>query len=159
MSNHTEYIAPAEIRWQGSQPYSTQYDDIYFSADGNAEVQRVFMQPSNLIERARDATTRCFTVAELGFGSGLNFFVCADSLLRETDTILHFISVEAHPLSEATWQQVARLQPNSPTAQALAASPPPLLCGWHRRILHHGRVHLSIFHGDVGAAMAAPTSP
>ena len=154
MSNHTEYIAPAEIRWQGSQPYSTQYDDIYFSADGNAEVQRVFMQPSNLIERARDATTRCFTVAELGFGSGLNFFVCADSLLRETDTILHFISVEAHPLSEATWQQVARLQPNSPTAQALAASPPPLLYGWHRRILHQGRVHLSIFHGDVGAAMA-----
>ena len=154
MSNHTEYIAPAEIRWQGSQPYSPQYDDIYFSADGNAEVQRVLMQPSNLIERARDATTRCFTVAELGFGSGLNFFVCADSLLRETDTILHFISVEAHPLSEATWQQVSRLQPNSPTAQALAASPPPLLYGWHRRILHQGRVHLSIFHGDVGAAMA-----
>lgn len=154
MSNHTEYIAPADIRWRGSQPYSTQYDDIYFSADGNAEVQRVFMQPSNLIERARDAITRCFTVAELGFGSGLNFFVCADSLLRETDTILHFISVEAHPLSEATWQRVARLQPNSPTAQALAASPPPLLCGWHRRILRQGRVHLSIFHGDVGAAMA-----
>jgi tRNA 5-methylaminomethyl-2-thiouridine biosynthesis bifunctional protein len=155
VSNHTEYIAPAEIRWQGSQPYSTQYDDIYFSADGNAEVQRVFMRPSNLIERARDATTRCFTVAELGFGSGLNFFVCADSLLRETNTILHFISVEAHPFSEATWQQVARLQSNSPTAQALAAAPPPLLCGWHRRILHQGRVHLSIFHGDVGTAMAS----
>ena len=153
MSLHTEYIAPAEIRWQGSQPYSTQYDDIYFSADGNAEVQRVFMQPSNLIERARDATTRCFTVAELGFGSGLNFFVCADSLLRETDTILHFISVEAHPFSEAAWRQVAKQRPNSPTAQALTASPPPLLCGWHRRILHRGRVHLSIFHGDVGAAM------
>ena len=36
MSNHSEYIAPADIRWQGSQPFSTQYDDIYFSADGNA---------------------------------------------------------------------------------------------------------------------------
>ena len=154
MSNHSEYIAPADIRWQGSQPFSTQYDDIYFSADGNAEVQRVFMQPSNLVERARDAATRCFTVAELGFGSGLNFFVCADSLLNETDKILHFISVEAHPLSEASWQHLARLQPNSPTAQALAASPPPLLSGWHRRVLHQGRVHLSLFHGDVGAAMA-----
>ena len=154
MSNHSEYIAPADIRWQGSQPYSTQYDDIYFSADGNAEVQRVFMQPSNLVERARDAATRCFTVAELGFGSGLNFFVCADNLLRETDKILHFISVEAHPLSEASWQHLARLQPNSPTAQALAASPPPLLSGWHRRVLHQGRVHLSLFHGDVRAAMA-----
>ena len=58
ISNHREYTAPADIRWQGSQPYSTQYDDIYFSADGNAEVQRVFMQPSNLVERARDAHWR-----------------------------------------------------------------------------------------------------
>ena len=154
MSEHNEYIAPASIRWQGSQPFSAQFDDIYFSDDGPAEVQRVFMQPSNLVARAREAATAWFTVAELGFGSGLNFCVCADTLLRETDKILHFISVEAHPLSEASWQRVASLHPNSPTAQALAQSPLPLLSGWHRRILHRGRVHLSVFHGDVRDALA-----
>ena len=154
MSEHNEYIAPASIRWQGSQPFSAQFDDIYFSDDGPAEVQRVFMQPSNLVARAREAATAWFTVAELGFGSGLNFCVCADTLLRETDKILHFISLEAHPLSEASWQRVASLHPNSPTAQALAQSPLPLLSGWHRRILHRGRVHLSVFHGDVRDALA-----
>lgn len=149
MTPHREYIAPAQLNWQGPQPVSTQFDDIYFSADGAQEVQRIFLQPSKVVERASATEGPCFTIAELGFGSGLNFSVSADEILSKTDKILHFISIEAHPLTPRDWRNVAALRPHSPTAQALAESPLPLLTGWHRRSMHQGRIQLSVFHGDV----------
>ena len=149
MARHREYIAPAQLNWQGEQPVSIQFDDIYFSADGEQEVQRVFLQPSKVVDRASALASPWFTIAELGFGSGLNFIVSADEVLRKTDKNLHFISIEAHPLMPSDWRKVAALRPRSATAQALAESPPPLLSGWHRRSMHQGRIQLSVFHGDV----------
>ena len=149
MTPHREYIAPAQLDWQGAQPVSTQFDDIYFSADGEQEVQRIFLQPSKVIERASATKRPWFTIAELGFGSGLNFSVSADEIVGKTDKILHFISIEANPLTPKDWHKVAALRPHSVTAQALAESPLPLLTGWHRRSMHQGRVQLSVFHGDV----------
>ena len=98
MLEHKESIAPAQLHWQDGQPVSAAFDDIYFSADGAEEVQRVFLQPSKIVARA-NAASAYLTVAELGFGTGLNFIVCADELLRASSRILHFISVEAHPLA------------------------------------------------------------
>jgi tRNA 5-methylaminomethyl-2-thiouridine biosynthesis bifunctional protein len=149
MTPHREYIVPAQLDWQGAQPVSTQFDDIYFSADGEQEVQRIFLQPSKVIERATATERPWFTIAELGFGSGLNFSVSADEIVGKTDKILHFISIEANPLTARDWRKVTALRPHSPTAQALAESPLPLLTGWHRRSIHQGRVQLSVFHGDV----------
>ena len=94
-----------------------------------------------------------FTIAELGFGSGLNFCVSADEMIGKTNKILHFISIEAHPLSPKDWRKTASLRPHSPTAQALAESPLPLLTGWHRRSMHHGRIQLSVYHGDVASGL------
>ena len=153
MTPHREYIAPARLNWQGAQPASTQFDDIYFSADGEQEVQRVFLQPSRVIERASAMASPWFTIAELGFGSGLNFCVSADEMIGKTNKILHFISIEAHPLSPKDWRKTASLRPHSPTAQALAESPLPLLTGWHRRSMHHGRIQLSVYHGDVASGL------
>ena len=149
MTRHREYIAPAQLNWQGEQPVSGQFDDIYFSADGAQEVQRVFLQPSKVVDRASALASPWFTIAELGFGSGLNFIVSADEMLAKTDKTLHFISLEAHPLTPSDWRKVAALRPRSATAQALAESPLPLLTGWHRRSMHKGRIQLSVFHGDV----------
>lgn len=153
MSDHQEYISPAALRWRDQQPLSEHFDDIYFSADGAQEVQRIFLQPSRVVERASQSARSWFTVGELGFGSALNFTVTADTFLQQGCGNLHFISVEAHPLRDSDWQIVARLRPDSATAQALAKFPPPLLSGWHRRSLHGGRVQLSVFHGDVNAAL------
>ena len=85
-------------------------------------------------------------------GSASNFTVTADTFLQQGCGNLHFISVEAHPLRDSDWQIVARLRPDSATAQALAKFPRPA-SGWHRRPLHGGRVQLSVFHGDVNAAL------
>ncbi len=149
MTGNQEHIEPAQLDWRDGQAISDRFQDIYYSADGEQEVQRVFAQPSHLIDRANESSNLCFTIGELGFGTGLNFTVCADTLLPQTSKILHFISVEGHPLRPDDWRRVAQLRPDSKTAQTLALTPPPLLTGWHRRSFHHGRVHLSIFHGDV----------
>ena len=153
MNEHQEFISPATLRWRDQQPISDLFDDIYFSADGEQEVSRIFLQPSRILERASQRPGSWFTVGELGFGSALNFTVTADAFVQQGQGNLHFISVEAHPLQDSDWQTVARLRPNSPTAQALAAQPPPLLTGWHRRSFLGGRVQLSVFHGDVSAAL------
>lgn len=153
MSEHQEFISPATLRWRDQQPISERFDDIYFSADGEQEVRRIFLQPSRILDRVSQVPRPWFTIGELGFGSGLNFTVTADAFVQQGYGNLHFISVEAHPLGDSDWQTVARLRPGSPTAQALAMYPPPLLSGWHRRSLHDGRVQLSVFHGDVNAAL------
>ena len=134
------------------QPLSEHFDDIYFSADGAQEVQRIFLQPSRVVERASQSARSWFTVGELGFGSALNFTVTADTFLQQGCGNLHFISVEAHPLRDSDWQIVARLRPDSATAEP-SPSFPALLSGWHRRSLHGGQVQLSVFHGDVNAAL------
>ena len=124
MTRHREYIAPAQLNWQGEQPVSGQFDDIYFSADGAQEVQRVFLQPSKVVERASAMASPWFTIAELD-GSGLNFIVSADEVLRKTDKTLHFISVEAHPLTPSDWRKVAALRPRSQQLRHSLSRPCP----------------------------------
>lgn len=54
------------------QFYSTIYDDIYFSqADPEAEKRFVFIEANRIAGRIRESES--FTVAELGFGFGLNY--------------------------------------------------------------------------------------
>ena len=80
---------------------SKQFDDVYFSADGGmAETQYVFLDANNLPEAWSGGES--FTIAETGFGTGLNF-LCAWKLFEETHQAgqkLHFISVEKYPLSK-----------------------------------------------------------
>ena len=144
---HQEYIAPAALDWISGQPYSKLYEDIYYTADGTDEVHRIYLKPSNLLERAD--LPDCVNIGELGFGSGLNFAITASELLNKTTKHLHFISFEAHPLDYEAWQKVALTRTKIPLYQALADNPPPLLTGWHRRSFANGRVQLSVYHGPA----------
>ncbi len=144
-------LTPAHISWRGSQPYADDYADIYFAADGIAEVDRVFMAPCALPARAGAR----ITVGELGFGTGLNFAVCATRMLAESNSRLHFVSFEKHPLTHQDWQRVGRhYQDTLPIYAELIANPPPVLPGWQRRVLANGRVTLSVYHGDVSEGLA-----
>ena len=144
-------LTPADISWRDGRPFAAAFDDIYGAADGSSEVQRVFLRPSQILERARSVP--CVQVAELGFGTGLNFVVLASEIVKRTSTNLHFISFEAHPLSAATWREFAGRDHADPVQNSLywnlANHPPPLLPGWHRRRFCDGRIQLSVFHGDV----------
>ena len=149
-----EPLEPATLVWEADgRPRSKRFDDVYYSGDRLGEVQRVFLQPSNL--PARFAGSTDFTVAELGFGSGLNFVATADAWLRQGSGTLHFISADRHPLRHADLARCAATF-TDPGIRAhyreLLANYPPLAPGWQRRWLYAGRIMLSLFWGDALSA-------
>ena len=140
-----EKLIPAKIEWRGNQPFALDYDDIYFSPDAEREVERVFLEPSRLLARAKEQPRLC--VVELGFGTGLNFAVTAHAVVTQTQSRLHFISFEKHPLSPTDWDNVHKQIPAHLSlylTQQLSVLP-----GWHRRVYAQGRVTLSVYYGTA----------
>ena len=103
----------AEIDWRGGRvPVSTRFDDPYFSfEDGVAETTHVFLAGNDLPARFRDG----FHIAELGFGTGLNFLV-ALSAFRAAGIAgrLHFTSFEAYPMAPADLRRALAAHPDLP---------------------------------------------
>lgn len=95
------------LEWHaGDMPYSQRFGDHYYSKDdGRAECAHVFMAGNGLPDRWTRRET--FTIAELGFGTGLNMMetwrvwksACG------TGQKLRLVSIEAFPL---TAQEMAR---------------------------------------------------
>ena len=85
------------LEWRdGDVPIATYFDDPYFSlCDGLQETRHVFLLGNNLPARFEPD----FHIAELGFGSGLNF-LAAWQAWRETSQRgqLYFTSFEAYPM-------------------------------------------------------------
>ncbi len=87
-----------ELQWRdGSVPVSTRFDDPYFSlAGGLEETRHVFLAGNDLPARFRDG----FAVAELGFGTGLNFLTTlAAWKAAGSPGRLSFTSFEAYPMA------------------------------------------------------------
>ncbi len=148
-------LSYADIGWGADEHAdklrSRQFNDIYFSDDGLAETEHVFINGNAL--RPRFAEARSITIAELGFGTGLNF-LAAWRAWRETSkppgARLHFISVEAYPVApedmaraHAAWGELADL------AATLRAALPPPIEGFHHLELENG-VSLLLLVGEVG---------
>ncbi|MEQ8257189.1 MULTISPECIES: tRNA (5-methylaminomethyl-2-thiouridine)(34)-methyltransferase MnmD [Roseovarius] len=94
----------AELEWRdGDVPVSTQFDDPYFSLEnGLAETRHVFLDGNDLPARFRNG----FHIAELGFGTGLNFLTALQAWRTAgAPGTLHFTSFEAFPMDPA---QIAR---------------------------------------------------
>lgn len=143
-------LPTADVDFDGERCVSRRFGDIYFSADGPDEVRRVFLAPAAVAERAQASSQR-LTIAELGFGTGLNLVVAAAA----TRARLHFVSFERHPLKRADFARA--LNPwrhDYPLVGPLVAAYPPPVRGWHRRFFDSGRVQLSLFFGDVGDGLA-----
>lgn len=90
----------ASILWRdGGVPVSARFDDPYFSlADGLAETGHVFLSGNDLPARFRDG----FAVAELGFGTGLNFLATLRAWRAAgAPGCLTFTSFEAFPMAAA----------------------------------------------------------
>jgi tRNA U34 5-methylaminomethyl-2-thiouridine-forming methyltransferase MnmC len=88
--------------WQDGQPLSSLYGDPFYSRhDGQAETRHVFIDGNNLIARLAEAKN--FTIAELGFGTGLNLLETWHlwQHVRRQSARLHFVSFEKHPLSKS----------------------------------------------------------
>jgi tRNA 5-methylaminomethyl-2-thiouridine biosynthesis bifunctional protein len=143
-----------------STPSATNFDDIYFSVDGGlAEARAVFLAGCGLPKRWEDRDV--FTVAELGFGSGLNFLATLQAWVASgaaTSPLkrLHYISVEGFPFEVDTLQRaLAHFPELSDFAAPMMAQWPGPMRGLHR--LHFGNVTLTLIHDAVAPALQSQT--
>lgn len=87
----------ANLDWRDGVPIATRFDDPYYSLeDGMAETAHVFVAGNDLPARFDGD----MAVAELGFGTGLNFLVTwAAWEDKGANGALHFTSFEAFPMA------------------------------------------------------------
>lgn len=141
-----------QVTWRatnaGPVPVSVRYDDPYFSLDnGLAETQHVFLNGNDLPARFFDG----FHIAELGFGTGLNFLTTLLAWQESGQSgQFQFTSFEAHPLA-----------PDA-AAEALALFPPvaafsrTLVQNWQaamRGPVQIGPAVLQVVTGDARATL------
>jgi len=147
----------AQLEWHNNQPYSSEYGDVYFSSDsGLDETEYVFLKHNQLATRWKTLTQDQFTIAETGFGTGLNF-LCAWKLWQETapaNARLHYFSTEKFPLSIHNLKKALSLWPGLKyLSDALIEQYPLISHAWHRLIFDDGRVTLTLLIGDVNESL------
>jgi tRNA 5-methylaminomethyl-2-thiouridine biosynthesis bifunctional protein len=126
---------PAELDWTAEgAPRSRRFDDIYFSREGGLdETRAVFLQGCGLPQAW--AGRRRFTVAETGFGTGLNILALLD-LWRNTRPPggrLSIFSVEAYPLTREEAERALSAWPDlAGLAALLTRRWPRRAPGFHR---------------------------
>ncbi len=161
-------IGTAQVHWdENGLPYSTHFNDIYFSKDdGIAESRYVFLNANSLAERWDSRTINsAFTIGETGFGTGLNFLLAWqlwNKRQHNKNAQLHFISVEKYPLSKNDLTKALALWPELKafSQQLINAYPPQPLQGLHRLNFFDDRVSLTLSFGDAaeGFQQLAPIS-
>ncbi len=150
--NVADPVRVAALQWgEDGRPYSPEFQDSYFShAGGLQETRHVFLAGNQLPARWRQRPL--FTIAETGFGTGLNFLAAWD-LWQQTAlprARLHYLSLEKFPLSPGDQSRALSLWPElGSLAQQLLARVPWPTPGFHRIHLEGGRVLLTLLFGDM----------
>lgn len=148
-------LSPRLIWADDGSPRSGRFGDVYFSReDGLAEARAVFLAGCGLPQAW--AGRRRFTVAELGFGTGLNIAALLDLWRREgpADGRLHVFTVEGYPLTAeearralAAWPELTEI------VGALLAQWPDGTPGFHRIDLPAWRVTIDVAIGEAEWAL------
>ena len=151
-------IINANIRFnENGTPYATEFEDLYFSdAQGIDETSHVFIKNNRLLERWKDWSDPLFTIAETGFGTGLNVLVTMlyfEKFMQQADNPkfgLHFISIEKFPIGIADLTKALSLYPQlEQFSQPLLEQYPIPIAGCHRLSFLGGKVTLDLWLGDV----------
>ena len=141
----------ANLEWKQGQPFSAEFDDVYFSKDGGiTETEYVFLKYNGLPDLWRGQQQ--FVIAETGFGTGLNFLTTVKLWLKTADTEsrLHYLSIEKFPLSKSDLKQALSVWPEfSELLDELIGAYPLAVSGFHQLTLFDNRVSLMLMFGDV----------
>ena len=139
-----------DIAIKGDALVSRTHGDIYFSRDdGLAESRYVFCHSTGLPELFK--TQSHVTIAETGFGTGLNF-IAAQQMRDQINPQcrIDFISFESCPLPadliEIAHRPFAEVASYS---KELRTNLPPRWPGYHKRIFADGKDHLHLYFGDA----------
>lgn len=140
-----------DLHWQKNRPFNTQFNDIYFSHDdGMAETEYVFLSQNDLPERWRGKPH--FTIAETGFGTGLNFLTSVYHWLKTADqnACLYYFSVEKYPLTKADLKRGLSAWPVlEDLLTEFLEHYPPAVGSFHHIPLFNHRVVLTLMFGEV----------
>ncbi len=141
-----EALRPA-LDWTGETvPVARAFDDPYYNTDdGLAETRHVFLGGNDLPARFRPG----FQIAELGFGTGLNFLAACEAWSKAKPTgALHYTSFEAHPMElQAASKALAQFDDLWRQRGSLTAMWDILWEG--RSVLFGGGIHLHVVIGDA----------
>lgn len=151
----TEDASP-QLTWtEEGEPRSGRFGDVYFSRDdGLAETRAVFLNGCGLPDTW--AGRRRFTVAELGFGTGLNIAALLTlwQAHRPEGGRLHIFSIEGFPLTADEARRALSNWPElSEAAQALTNAWPSGTPGFHRLDLPGFNAVLDLAVGDAEWAL------
>lgn len=148
-------LAPADIEWRQGIPYSLEYEEFYWSPSNGLEKSAyVFLQKNNLPLRWEKLSNNdhSFSIAETGFGAGLNFLNCCELWLKTAPNhcTLNYFSSESSPLTKADLEKALCHWPSiSAHSQQLIEHYPPAVRGFHHIELYGGRITLCLMLGDA----------
>ena len=135
------------------------FDDLYFSADnGLEESQHVFIDGNHIADRISNVAH--FTIAETGFGTGLNFLAVMKLLEDMTAKQplmcqVDYISFESRPLpTEMITKSHQAFPAIKKQSKKLIAALPPNWPGLHRCNFLGGKLRLHLFYGDANDTLA-----
>ena len=132
------------LRWEDGVPVSTEFEDPYYSrADGLAEARHVFLNGCGLPGGWRGRERFC--IAELGFGTGLNFCAAWKLWQKTAIGILEFVSFELHPLDAGSIDQALQVWPE------LSRERMALVTAWSKSggVFDFGNARLTVVVGDA----------
>tara|TARA_B110000238_G_C16140689_1_gene446090 strand:- start:2242 stop:4233 length:1992 start_codon:yes stop_codon:yes gene_type:complete len=134
-------------------PCSELFGDPYYSLDNPLEESRyVFLDSANISGRWKN---KQFTIAELGFGFGINFITTAKAWLEQeqqqlSDQPLHYISFEKYPVQpEDLTKCYQQLNISSALVESLVEQYPLPVVGFHRIELQQYNISLTLIFGDA----------
>ena len=141
------------VSWRDGVMREDEFDDLYFDAqDGLAESQYVFIKGTQLPDKLR--TSSHLTIAETGFGTGLNFLAVMDLLPAFPHHQIDYISYEVRPLSPEIMAASHAVFPSLASySAALLYNLPPRWPGLHLRHLNNGQVRLHLYYGEAEVSL------
>jgi tRNA 5-methylaminomethyl-2-thiouridine biosynthesis bifunctional protein len=141
------------LEWtQNQTPIDERFQDKFYSdEDGLGESHYVYLGQNQLPQRFHQAQT--FTIAEMGFGTGLNFLATVEAWSRSAhapNAYLHYISVDRYPLSSF---QIFKALSRWPSLSSLTEKLAARIHGWtpgpHRLWFPDEKVILTFLCGDA----------
>jgi tRNA 5-methylaminomethyl-2-thiouridine biosynthesis bifunctional protein len=153
----------ANLKWNQQQPYSLDFDDVYYSSDdGLAETEYVFIQHNQLVDRFSNLKTKAFTIIETGFGTGLNCFCAIQCFMAHApaDATLRFISIERYPLQPADFIKANQNWPIfDGLVKQLQQTYAQIKEGCNVFNMYQNRIQIHLWIGDINVCLPLLNSP
>ena len=131
--------------------YSKSYNDIYFDKlNGPKETEHVYLNTNNLTKKFKNKQK--FVIAEIGFGTGLNFLLTWKLWKenRKTNGSLTYISFENAPLSKKDIERVyKKFKKLDGYSSFLLKNIPERCKSTHRIFIKADNINLILIYDDI----------